>query len=64
MTSVSCCSGGVMFVPDEIERKSKSISYKEFVKEEKAERKTRKLFGRRKEAQKTEGTQKASRKSA
>ncbi len=64
MTSVSCCSGGVMFVPDEIERKGKSMSYKDFVKEEKAESKTRKLFGRRKDAQKTDSSQKASRKTA
>ncbi len=47
MHGVSCCSGGVMFVEDEIERKPNSISYKEFIKEEGAEQKKRKLFGRK-----------------
>ncbi|MGH1398881.1 MAG: hypothetical protein ACRBCT_06670 [Alphaproteobacteria bacterium] len=45
MTAVSCSSGGVMFIPDEIETNAKTVSYKEFVKEECAKLKQRKLFG-------------------
>lgn len=48
MNAVSCSSGGVMFIPEEIERGAKSVSYKEFVKEENAQLQKRKLFGRKK----------------
>ncbi len=34
-----------MFIPDEIETNAKTVSYKEFVKEECAKLKQRKLFG-------------------
>ena len=37
-----------MFIPEEIERGAKSVSYKEFVKEENAQLQKRKLFGRKK----------------
>lgn len=61
MSSVSCCSGGVMFVPDAIERASKSASYKDFIKDENAVVKKRKLFGRK---EKTEGDVKHKKRSA
>lgn len=57
-SSYACSSGGVMFVPDEIERATKSKSYKDFVREEKGETKRRKLFGR-KQAQENKGASKA-----
>lgn len=47
MKAYSSASGGVIFVPEEIERATNSVSYKEFVKEEKAEKRVG-LFGRKK----------------
>ncbi len=51
MRAVSTVGGGVMFIPDEIETKTKSISYKKLVKETitTATEKT-KIFGKRKPA--------------
>ena len=49
MKAVSCGSGGVQFIEDDIERGAKSVSYKEFLKEECAKLKPRKLFGKREE---------------
>lgn len=46
MHAYSCCSGGVMFVSDEIERMVKPQSYKDFAHDENADHKRRKLFGR------------------
>lgn len=51
MRAFSTASGGVMFVPDEIERISKKVSFKDLVKEEPVQEKPsfmRKLFGRKK----------------
>lgn len=53
MHAYSCCSGGVMFVPDEIEYTKKPKSYKDFVKEDNGELKKRKLFGRKKADEKS-----------
>lgn len=60
MKAYSCCSGGVMFVPDEIERctnkESKPRSYKDIVGEDAEEKPIRKklfgLFFKKKEASK------------
>ena len=49
MKAVSCGSGGVMFIDDEIERDAKSVSYKEFLKEECQKLSPQKLFGRKNE---------------
>lgn len=51
MRACSTASGGVMFIPDEIERKSCKVSYKELVPETSAAPK-KSLFGRRKETDK------------
>jgi len=49
MKAVSCGSGGVQFIEDEIERDVKSVSYKEFLKEECAKLQPRKLLGQKNE---------------
>lgn len=47
MKAYSSASGGVIFVPEDIERKPNSISYKEFLKQEQAEKKVG-VFGKKK----------------
>ena len=48
MEAVSCCSGGVMFVDEKIERTAKAVSYKDFVKQEETTQKRQKILGKRK----------------
>lgn len=47
MKACSTASGGVFFVPDEIERAPNSISYSEFLEQERAEQKVG-VFGKKK----------------
>ena len=47
MRACASASGGVMFVPDEMERETKSTKYSQFVKEEAAEKKIG-VFGKKK----------------
>lgn len=51
MRACTTASGGVMFIEDEIETKSKSVSYSDLVKEKPKKAKT---FGKRKTAQQAE----------
>ena len=49
MRACSSASGGVFFIPDEIERKSAPVSYRDLVKEErdKNEGENASLFGKK-----------------
>ena len=46
MKACSSASGGVIFVPDEMEKETKSVSYREFIEQEEASEKTG-VFGKR-----------------
>ena len=46
MKAYSTASGGVIFVPEDIERETKSVSYKSFVKQEDATEKVG-VFGKK-----------------
>ncbi len=46
MIACASASGGVMFIPEEIERETKSVSYSEFVEQE-APKKKLGLFGKK-----------------
>jgi hypothetical protein len=51
MRAFSTANGGVMFIPDEIERIEKAVSYKELVKETKVEKPTfmSRILGKKKQ---------------
>ncbi len=53
MKACASVSGGVIFVPEEIEREKKPVSYSEFAKEE-APKKKLGLFGKKKSDEKAE----------
>ena len=58
MKACSSASGGVIFVPEEIERKPNSISYSEFLEQEQAEKKVG-VFGKKKTKNKKADTKAA-----